>query len=160
MANALATDQIVALVKGNKKVSRKFMGVFGADEIPRQIPPNHYLIANCCPIHMPGIHWVGLYGSSSEIVELFDSTGSHPSMYSHLKLPKTCRVIRYNPRQIQGTLSNTCGHFCLLYLLCKSGGKSMEYMINHFFPLGQTLSENDSIVLQLMRVYYPSPLFL
>ena len=47
MVDALATDQI--------------------DEIPRQIPPNYYLIDNCCPVRMPGIHWVGLYGSSAEM---------------------------------------------------------------------------------------------
>ena len=61
-----------------------WLGVFARDELPdltREIRP-WCLIFNTDSKNQPGTHWLALYAFSAGSIELFDSFGFSPSMYS------------------------------------------------------------------------------
>ena len=62
----------------------RWLGVFARDELPdltREI--QHWcLILNTDPKDQPGTNWLALYAPSAGSIELFDSFGFSPSMYS------------------------------------------------------------------------------
>ena len=62
----------------------RWLGVFARDELPdlnREIRP-WCLILNTDPKDQPGTHWLALYAPSARRIELFDSFGFSPNMYS------------------------------------------------------------------------------
>ena len=62
----------------------RWLGVFARDELPdltREIRP-WCLILNTHSKDQPGTHWLALYAPSASSIELFDSFGFSPSMYS------------------------------------------------------------------------------
>ena len=62
----------------------RWLGVFALHELPdlnREIRP-WCLILNTDAKDKPGTHWLALYAPSARSIELFDSFGFSPSMYS------------------------------------------------------------------------------
>ena len=62
----------------------RWLGIFGRDELPdvtREIRP-WCLILNTEPINQPGTHWLALYAPLDGNIELFDSIGFSPRLYS------------------------------------------------------------------------------
>ena len=62
----------------------RWLRIFARDELPdltREIR-SWCLILNTDPKDQPGTHWLTLYAPSARNIELFDSFGFSPSMYS------------------------------------------------------------------------------
>ena len=76
------TAQIVYALEHNPKTSKKFCGVFRSDKLPQTI--NRYLcglVVNTDPSTKPGTHWIGIFLTSPQNGEWFDSFGNLPEFY-------------------------------------------------------------------------------
>ena len=69
-------------VRTRPKTSKKFCGVFPSDKLPQTI--DRYpcgLVVNIDPSTKPGTHWIGIFLTSPQNGEWFDSYGKPPEFY-------------------------------------------------------------------------------
>lgn len=116
-----------------EKVLRRNIGdCFGGVYPSNQIPPLKigfcYVFNSMCQCN-PGEHWIGLYATERNHVELFDSYGLGPRTYQFLPLPLR---IKYNKVALQGPTSTSCGHFTCAFLVHRIAGVSMEEFLQMF----------------------------
>ena len=128
------TQQIEHMLKRNKTTSEYFLGVFAADQLPtRKIEQEVWLlVCNCCPINLPGEHWIALFGNARQEIEVFDSFGFSPNVYDgvHQFLrDQHPTLITYNTQQLQSFESDACGHYCLYFAYYRAQGVSMSTII-------------------------------
>ena len=91
----------------------RWLGVFARDELPdvtREIRPC-CLILNIDPKNLAGTHWLALYAPLSGGIELFDSFGFSPSMYSLDFLNPL-----HSSFSLQSPSTSVCGHYCIVYI--------------------------------------------
>ena len=76
------TEKIREKLKGSELTSNYFLDVYAADQLPkRKIERDVWLlVCNCCPINLPGQHWIAMFGSKTGI-DFFDSFGLAPNLY-------------------------------------------------------------------------------
>ena len=74
------TQQIEKKLLENEYTSKYFIGVFAADQLPlEKIDQEVWLLVfTCCPMNMPGEHWIALFGNARQEVEMFGSFGLSP----------------------------------------------------------------------------------
>ena len=134
---------------------RVFKGVFPRDVL-QHLPvnsrhPSAYII-NTASHNEPGEHWVAvwLHGGRGEY---FDSYGL-PPIKEHIEkfMKKHCRYYQWNRRVLQGILSNTCGHYCLYYILQKARGHSMDRICARFNTFSHYA--NDKRVEMLTKPFF------
>ena len=122
----------------------RWLGVFARDELPelfREIRP-WCLILNTDPKNQPGTHWLALYAPIAGGIELFDSFGLSPRIYSldfldslHLSF------------SLQSPSSSVCGHYCIVYIYLRSRNNSLSDIVN----LLVTISSRDLWVKQYIQ---------
>ena len=105
----------------------RWLGVFARDELPdvtREIRP-WCLIINTDPKNRPGTHWLALYAPLAGGIELFDSFGLSPKIYSlngldpfHLSFA------------LQSPSTSACGHYCIVYIYLCSHNHSYSDIVN------------------------------
>ena len=122
------------MLKRNKTTSEYFLGVFAADQLPtRKIEQEVWpLVCNCCPINLPGEHWIALFGNARQEIEVFDSFGFSPNVYDgvHQFLPdQHPKLITYNTQQLQSFESDACGHYGLYFSYYRAQGVPMSTII-------------------------------
>ena len=91
----------------------RWLGVFARDELPDlncEIRP-WCLILNIDPKDQPGSHWLALFASLARSIELFDSFGISPSMYSLDLLDPL-----HSSYSLQSPSTSVCGHYCIVYI--------------------------------------------
>ena len=96
-----------------------FIGVYPLDKIPTYLKPPSNFIVNTHTKNLPGEHWVAVSYQKDGRVYAFDSFGHYyPSMLKKrlLRLSRTAPVW-YNKIQYQESDENTCGHYCLAWLI-------------------------------------------
>lgn len=109
------------------------------------IEKNKFYIVNTDASYNPGKHWVAIF--TSKIPEFFDSLGQAPSHYDRrfeCLMIHQGPVYRYNSKRIQNYGSETCGQYCIYYVMQRSKGYSMEDIVNNFS--GIDLYGNDKKV--------------
>ena len=79
------------------------------------------------PKKMVSTGWLSLDPSARSKIELFDSFGLDPKLYS---LDQSLSSFTYSIRHIQKIGTNVCGHYALLFIYLRSRGRSFEYTIN------------------------------
>jgi hypothetical protein len=94
-------------------------------------------IVNSSPSWHPGSHWTALYLDRGRM-EHFCSFGTEPSG----ELKKLLTNL-HNSEQLQTINSDLCGHYCILYLMCRCRGYSMKQFLSSLTPYP---SVNDCIV--------------
>ena len=151
LALIMDAHELRDIISRDIRLNRQFLGVFAADELPRQMPVGSLAIVNCCERTRPGKHWIAIYQESANRLEMFDSYGLPPSAYNlENKLPAD--VIVYNKRQLQSVFSNVCGQYCLYYCYFKARG----YAINDILAIfSNDVASNDYNV-----TYYVVRLFI
>ena len=107
-----------------------FKGVYSLDMIPfdEELPIN--IIVNTDPSYKPGEHWVCICINRSGIGEYFDSFGLPPLKREIFNfLEKKCKRWNYNRMSLQNIASQTCGNYCVLYIIyrCQSISKKIFY---------------------------------
>ena len=91
----------------------RWLGVFVREELPdltREIRP-WCQILNTDPKDQPGTHWLALYAPSACSIELFDSCGFSPFMYSLDILEPL-----HSSYSLQPPSTSVCGHYCIVYI--------------------------------------------
>ena len=139
------TSQIWTALKSDPVTGKKFLGVFPADRLPKEIEsyPKGF-IANTDVSGKPGTHWVAFYFPSEGKAEFFDSYGQPPGRY-HKFFRDYLKHYDwgYNKRQLQSIWTDVCGQYCIFYLSHRVRGYSMNKIVNMFD--GNTV-ENDNKV--------------
>lgn len=137
-------------------LSKQVIGVFAADEIPKIVSsfPAAWII-NTDRKTKPGKHWVTFYISSKRDGEFFDSYGRKPSFYSdrfHDFFINSGINLKYNGKQLQNNDSETCGYYCIYYLVNRCRGLQMGDIIHNFSNNHRT---NDLFVYDVVREAFP-----
>ena len=136
--NAVQIEKIL-----RRKCGEIFLGVFAADEIPRNFRKPAILVANNESKEYSGEHWIAIYFGDDGKGEFFDSFGRIPRPYFASYMYKHSSVWIYNDIQLQNYLSSFCGHYCVLYCCYRSVGLNMTSIVNMF---GRNTIVNDYLV--------------
>jgi hypothetical protein len=129
-----------------------FGGVYPLDMIPSGRKKPLAIIINTHKSDKPGEHWVSVMIDKNGFGEYFDSFGL-PPLHGEIitYLNKFCKKgWCYNPIPIQNVQSNTCGHYCVLYVMFRCQGYSYDEFMSEFG--GKTL-ENDTKMNNLFGYY-------
>jgi hypothetical protein len=123
-----------------------YMGTFSSDNVPDR---SGLMIVNLDPEHLPGTHWIAIYISHDRRRgEYFDSFGRRPNKHFANIMDERCRRWIYNKKQLQSIASKYCGHYCMLYCICRSRGMDMPKFVSGFT---RDTGLNDAIVAKSLR---------
>lgn len=134
-----------------RKVRKIFGGVLSADQILNIKPAKtlKFYICNVSESSEFGLHWY-ILGVSDKHVEIFDSTAKIAlgnsyllqfiSNHSNLKF-------KFNTKQYQADVTETCGLWCILFILHRAQNRSMESFLNQF--TSRNLINNDKKIVKL-----------
>src|SRR5687767_13026648 len=103
-----------------------FKGAYPCDQLPYKNELPLHVIANTDPAHLPGQHWVCISINKQGKGKYFDSFGLPPLKQDIFEiLEKKCvKGWSYNKIALQNVTSETCGHYCVLYIIFKCQGLS------------------------------------
>ena len=135
LSYAVAQDEII---------SRHFLGVFPADQVPNSNSVGS-LIANTDVSGSPGEHWVAMYKDSSG-QEFFDSFGRRVFQNAFIVGP-----YRRNNTALQSPNAACCGEYCLYYLYHRVRELSLRDIIKQ---LKQSDQHPDSIVTAFVAQHF------
>ena len=153
------TAQIAYALGHDPKTSKKFCGVFPSDKLPRTI--DRYpcgLVVNTDPSTKPGMRWLGIFLTSPQKGEWFDSYGKPPEFYGPVFtefMNKHCDEWEWNDCKLQSDWSVVCGHYCIFYVAHRARGYSMKKIVQLF---GNDTVLNDSKVLWFVKAHYRAAL--
>ena len=99
----------------------KFIGVFPSDKIPKRKSYPYCMIVNTTKDGTRGEHWAACYVPNIKNIEYFDSLGELPNNDLSTYLDKFKHVL-LNKKIIQFPTTDTCGHFCVYFLLSRCSG--------------------------------------
>ena len=143
------THEIEEMMKRNDTTRKYFIGVFAVDQLPKfRIEQEVWLlVCNCCPMNMPGEHWIALYCNARREVEMFDSFGFSPNVYDgvhqfiHAQEPT---LISFNTHHLQSITSTACGPYCLFYAYYRARGLSMATIVENIL---EELNRDNFIIM-------------
>ena len=134
----LSTSDINYMLKHIKM----FIGTFPSDIVPvyRKNHPQAFVI-NTAPDKTSGEHWTALILVDNKCL-YFDSFGRQIRNIELLESLKRAGVKNYlyNSRQIQSVLSNSCGYYCVAFILSFVCGASYPSFMSNFVT---KLKQND-----------------
>lgn len=127
-------------------IKAKFDGVYSADNIPRNIRKDHFIVCNTDVSSGPGKHWYCILKSEANTLECFDSLGIDQAKKQFLK--NSChfpsiKKIRFNLTAVQSSDSSSCGLFVLYFLIHRFHNKDMSYddLLNEIFVESKATNE-------------------
>ena len=143
--------QLKRVLETDVMTKHAFQGVYASDQL-KQIPtpstlPATYVI-NEDPTSKLGTHWVALYVDHYGYAEYFDSYGLKP-IASIAKFINRISdsMSSQNQLQLQSFQTQTCGPFCIFYLIQRHQGYTLDKMIRTFFTSHRSrLLMNDYLV--------------
>ncbi|CAG2190060.1 unnamed protein product [Mytilus edulis] len=151
------TDTLRCIIGCDPVLSQQVIGIFAADEIPKKIPffPIAFIL-NTDDRKQPRSHWLSIYLPSAHKAEFFDSYGHSPSFYSR-KLQDVFNInqmtVIHNRKRLQSSYSNTCGYYCIFYLMCRCRKMEMGDIVKDF---SHDYDVNDIYVSDLISNIFPS----
>lgn len=118
--------QIQKIVNKNLSLKSKFIGCFPIDRLPDIQKFPACFIVNFDTFYEKGSHWVAVDCVNKNVVEYFDSFGRPPKT----EVLEKFKVVSFNKKVLQSMITDTCGHFCLFYLIKKCQGFSMYEIVS------------------------------
>lgn len=145
------TLQITKALETNPITAQQFNGVYPCNKLPSKNKKNTtIIIANTDPSYKPGQHWCAFYIPKHGITEYFSSYGDYPVNKHFLKfLKKHNSSFKSNNKRLQGDFSQTCGHYCCVYLYYRCRGNTMEDFLKLFSA--ENFEKNDKKIMQKYR---------
>lgn len=140
------TVQLTSILVSDPHTNKHSIMVCACDHLPAQITRvPACLIVNTDPSWKGGQHWLAIYIDANRNVEFFDSYGQPAEKYQLVSdfLLRHSNVWKMNTRQLQGTLSSTCGQFCIYFLLWRSRCINFENIMGSF---DKSVDANDILV--------------
>jgi len=142
------------------KTFKCFKGVFPCDQRPysTKLPLN--IIVNTDPSYKPGEHWISISINKQGKGEYFDSFGLPPIVDDIIKfLEYNCSSgWTYNKKTLQNITSQTCGNYCVLYIIFKCQNYSLRSYLAKFSAVSikndkkiQTIFKNFSLVRKFFK---------
>lgn len=127
------TIQLNQIMKYDNYSKELYLGTFAIDTIPCISKYPSCLIINNQTSIQNGQHWIAIFFNSNKTAEFFDSYGNPPIFYGlNYYINKYSSTYIFNHKQVQSINSSNCGYYCVLFLLFKSRGLSMETYLSHF----------------------------
>lgn len=123
-------SRIEELIRRDVKCRLAFVGVFACDRLPERISEHALLVCNTDPHDRPGQHWIVLYVENSSYGEYFDSFGRPPQDSFRDFLNRHCDIWIHNSKQLQSSVSNFCGHYCIFYCTHRCRNKNITFIAN------------------------------
>ena len=106
--------------KMGKKYVPNFVGVFPLNRMPQALRAPANLIVNTDTHNLSGEHWLALSYQNGGIVHVFDPFGFYYprilKIYAN-KLGRRTKPVIYNRTRYQGVLEQTCGLYCIAWLI-------------------------------------------
>lgn len=140
------TVELTHILTEDNFTKPNFIGVFAADHVPTNAFKSPMcFIANTDPSWKPGGHWLAIFVDYDGSIEFFDSYGQDPIKYHHriYAFLNQYENYKFNQKQLQSSLSSTCGQFCLYFLLWRCRGVKFETILKNF---DKNLTMNDFLV--------------
>ena len=136
--------QLNKILTTNQSTKSNFKGVFARDELPKIESYPASFILNTEKRSHPGQHWIAFYFDEKKNCNFFDSYGNNPDFFK-LKsyITKYSDLLFYNKKVIQGWKSENCGFYCILFLILRSSGYSLEKICDLFH---ESPNKNDEMI--------------
>ena len=144
----------------NKLLSKyypSYMGCVPCDHIPPATKLPYSVVVNLDPCTEEGRHWTCIYIDENQFGFYFDSFGGlqdrkdFPGIDHVIQaIEKNCKWWTYNPFQLQGIESTSCGHFCVVLLNLLLSGRSI---VDYWSLFSDDHAYNDYVVRALTSVY-------
>ena len=126
------------------KQAKSFAGCFRATNFPGRSTGT--LVVNTDTSTKPGTHWIGIFLTSPQNGEWFDSYGNPPEFYGAVFtefMNNHCNEWEWSDRKLQSDWSDVCGHYCIFYVAHRARRYSMKKIVQLF---GKDTVLNDSKV--------------
>lgn len=133
-----------------------FKCVCAIDNIPKSLKLNHFIICNIDKKNNPGLHWLIFLRYSKSTVVCFDSL----SIDDHKKtlLSEYCKftgvkTILFNETQFQSERSDSCGLFCLYFIIQFSFNRDLpfEFLLESIFK--EMPEANEKIITDFFSIF-------
>ena len=128
------TSEIEDCIEKFNFSSNIFHGVFPIDLIPcKKLKKPCSLIVNTDKSTGKGKHWVALFLGKHGKLEYFDSFGFRPlnqEIINFIQFNGDDYI--YNSKQIQSNRSDTCGKYCVMFILFRSKNINYDTFLNIF----------------------------
>lgn len=126
--------ELISYIKKFSYIWGKFGGIYSIDELDYLTPEKgKFYICNTDRIFNKGKHWIVIFWDIiSNNIEYFDSLGKFPLNNFIIFMKKSKKKIIYNTRRIQNLNSDTCGYFCLYFIVLRCNSITFKQITNHF----------------------------
>ena len=134
---ALTTSQLNQLVNNDPCLKPFYYDTLACDEMPKRPSKNkpQAYIVNTDRKGQPGQHWIALW-THHNVCEIMDSYALPLDHYEALPLKHWVETHwKYsvtNGRSLQAVPTQSCGHYCFIYLQEKARGRSLQDFLNMF----------------------------
>ena len=127
MLEELNSIQLLNILKTEKCTKNIFLGIFPRNKLPDKIKYPSCFILNTDPSSERGKHWLAFYFNENKICYFFDSFGNSPKIFGLEKyILKNSKKFTFNKIRYQELFSQSCGYFCLLFLILKCNNISFK----------------------------------
>jgi len=156
--DALRAGVIDNTLKCNNLTKSLYQGIYPSDKlnshICKKVPCA--IVVNFDKHHEPGSHWIGIFVDRDRNVEYFDSysrpvdANKHIFKYLMSVIGNENYIKRLSGSSIQHNKTSVCGHYTILFLLCRAKNIPFDVFSNTFED--QIYSgEYDSIVRDIVN---------
>ena len=148
------TIELKNILKNNKYTKPYFQNILAYDQINHiqlKKKKNYSYIINSSPASSEGVHWLCIFGNSY-LCNIFDPLGLSITKYYkklYTKLQTLTKKIVYRSVRIQSLTSDSCGHFCCIYLFLRGHKFTHSQILNSFFEKNNTQYNENLIYLFL-----------
>ena len=139
------------------EIKKHFQGVFSADNLPKSIKKNHFIICNTDILKGTGKHWYTVVKLQNDCLEYFDSLGVDNIKKAFIQNnfhQKGITKVKFNVTQVQASTSSTCGLFVLFFIVNRYHNQDLNFtdLLNELFV--QSHSQNEEVVNSFINLHF------
>ena len=155
--------QLKRILKTDSMTKHSFQGVHASDQLTQIQTPVHFPASYVINEHRftkGGSHWIAPY-IDHQTVEYFESYGQ-PHIPSFKKFIRRLsqQQMSHNEKQLQSFQTQTCGPFCIFYLIKKQEGSSLEKMIKTYFTTNPFKLLINDMIIWLETMFVPVKIYI
>jgi hypothetical protein len=125
-----------------------FLAVCSIDRIPQLIPTKHFVVCNLSTSDQPGTHWIVIFHSEPDTLEIFNSLGydNVESLKPYFPNFEEDIKVEFNVNQLQPNDSSNCGYYCIYFAIHRicAYDVSFDTVLEEYFSLNKI--KNDELV--------------
>jgi hypothetical protein len=154
--DALRADIIDKTLKNNNFTKTIYQGIFSCDKLTDHVISSFPcgFVVNFDTSSEPGSHWIGLFFDRFKNVEYFDTyarpINTNKDIYNFIQKTGNKSIKYLTGASIQDDTSSVCGHYTILYLLCRAKKISFQCFVNTFSDQSES-GDYDSVVRKIVN---------